>query len=34
MMATKGMYSEWHLERLRLIVGHDALSWHIIEWTD
>lgn len=29
---TRGLYLEWHIERLRLTVGANASSWSISDW--
>ncbi|KAI9792614.1 MAG: hypothetical protein M1833_001067 [Piccolia ochrophora] len=31
---TQNMYTEWKIERLRLVIGHDAQSWQIVDWCD
>lgn len=33
-MATKGLYTEWHIERLRLFIGDGAEDWTISDWRD
>ncbi|KAI9808639.1 MAG: hypothetical protein M1825_003790 [Sarcosagium campestre] len=34
MMATRGFYTEWKLERLRFTIGDGAQHWSIDEWED
>ncbi|KAL8933986.1 MAG: hypothetical protein Q9216_006126 [Gyalolechia sp. 2 TL-2023] len=34
MRATIKMYSEWNIERLKLVVTEDAEQWDIIPWVD
>ncbi|KAL8766806.1 MAG: hypothetical protein Q9209_006545 [Squamulea sp. 1 TL-2023] len=34
MRATINMYSEWQVERLKLIVGDNVENWDIIAWTN
>ncbi|KAI9674725.1 MAG: hypothetical protein M1817_001629 [Caeruleum heppii] len=34
MLATRGMYSEWKLERLSLVIEDDASEWRLTEWED
>ncbi|KAL3420817.1 UPF0643 protein [Phlyctema vagabunda] len=32
--AARKLYTEWHIERLRLVIKDGARSWDIIEWVD
>ncbi|KAL8809254.1 MAG: hypothetical protein Q9223_006685 [Gallowayella weberi] len=34
MRATINMYTEWQVERRKLIVGDNAETWNILPWTD
>lgn len=34
MRATISMYSEWHIERFKLVVGDNVAGWDIIPWID
>lgn len=32
--ATRYLYTEWAIERLRLLIKDDAAEWEITEWVD
>lgn len=32
--AARELYTEWHIERLRLIIKDDATDWEIVQWID
>ena len=32
--ATRLLYSEWKIERLRLLIKDGAEEWEIVEWVD
>ncbi|KAI4105597.1 MAG: hypothetical protein L6R37_002675 [Teloschistes peruensis] len=34
MRATVQMYTEWHVQRLKLMVGNNVECWDIVPWTD
>ncbi|KAI4138171.1 MAG: hypothetical protein L6R39_006933 [Caloplaca ligustica] len=34
MRATINMYSEWHIERFKLVISDNAKQWNIVPWTD
>ncbi|KAL8751393.1 MAG: hypothetical protein Q9184_006082 [Pyrenodesmia sp. 2 TL-2023] len=34
MRATIAMYSEWHIERLKLVVSDNVDTWEIVPWED
>ncbi|KAL8968197.1 MAG: hypothetical protein Q9183_002576 [Haloplaca sp. 2 TL-2023] len=34
MRATINMYSEWKIERLKLVIGDDVERWELTPWTD
>ncbi|KAL9604485.1 MAG: hypothetical protein Q9219_000450 [cf. Caloplaca sp. 3 TL-2023] len=34
MRATIKMYSEWHIDRLKLVIKKNAEQWDIVPWTD
>ena len=34
MKATSSLYTEWKVERLKLVVGEGARDWHIVKWQD
>lgn len=34
MRATIAMYSEWEIERLKLVVSDDVKTWEIVPWED
>lgn len=34
MRATIKMYTEWKIERLKLVVKRDVEQWNIIPWVD
>lgn len=34
MMAARGAYVEWEVERLRLVIGEGGREWNIEEWVE
>ncbi|KAL8866891.1 MAG: hypothetical protein Q9174_006016, partial [Haloplaca sp. 1 TL-2023] len=34
MRATINMYSEWKIERLKLVIGDNVRRWELVPWTD
>lgn len=34
MRETRKLYVEWKVERLKLVVGENALDWDITQWQD